>query len=127
MGRYSARVFCVLSDFALLDLFSERSSVAGAVASCAADFLGAFGHDGVFSVVVTGDGLILVWAVTALKALFTVTLHPGIRLLIEIVDMRMGHHCSEILESVWIIVLGVIMSGNSGHDRRIHGETEPQS
>lgn len=47
MGReYSASVFCMLSDLALLDLFSERSAVAGAVASCAAYFLGAFGHDG---------------------------------------------------------------------------------
>ena len=43
---YSASVLCMLCDFALFDLFSERSTVAGAVTTCAADFFGAFGHDG---------------------------------------------------------------------------------
>jgi len=45
-ARYSASVLCMLGDFTFLDLFSERSTVAGAVATRAADFLGAFGHDG---------------------------------------------------------------------------------
>jgi hypothetical protein len=34
----------VLGDFAFLDLFSERSTVAGSVTTGAADFLCAFGH-----------------------------------------------------------------------------------
>ena len=38
----------MLRDFTFLDLFSERGTVAGAVATRAADFLGAFGHDGIF-------------------------------------------------------------------------------
>jgi hypothetical protein len=41
----------MLGDFTFLDLFSERSTVAGAVATRAADFLGAFGHDGILVVV----------------------------------------------------------------------------
>jgi hypothetical protein len=41
----------MLGDFTFLDLFSERGTVAGAVATRAADFLGAFGHDGIFVVV----------------------------------------------------------------------------
>ena len=42
---YSAVVFCVLRDFGFLDLLSERCTVTGSVATCAADFLCAFGHD----------------------------------------------------------------------------------
>ena len=44
--RYSASVFYMLYDFALFDLFSERSTVAGAVTTCAADFFDVFNHDG---------------------------------------------------------------------------------
>jgi|SRR5271170_1620513 len=56
---YSASVFCMLSDFALLDLFSERGAVAGTVASRTADLLGAFGHGGMFFVVLTMRELFL--------------------------------------------------------------------
>jgi hypothetical protein len=42
---YSAGILCMLCDFTFLDLFSERCSVAGAVATCAADLFRAFCHD----------------------------------------------------------------------------------
>src|SRR5271154_4904781 len=44
-GSYSAGILRMLGDFTFLDLFSERCSVAGAVATCAADFFRALCHD----------------------------------------------------------------------------------
>lgn len=54
VGGYSTVVLCVLGDFRLLDLLSERCTVAGSVTTCAADFFCAFGHSGMFG----GDVLV---------------------------------------------------------------------
>lgn len=43
-SAYSASIFCMLRDFALFDLLSKRRTVARAIATSTADFLGAFGH-----------------------------------------------------------------------------------